>query len=171
MFVLNGLSSPEEQTTEQDCDALISLPVFLPCASGISGEKDSGASAFQRKPVGKTPVSQQRSTISEAHLQLAPVGNTFSCFIAESSVKIFARTMLGSCSDHRLANPGSFLYTKPRCHKNRAIHHLSSCLFVLCWLKLRFSSTLLHDARLTGLIYPVISFAFFRNSGKTLAFL
>lgn len=44
-------------------------------------------------------------------------------------------------------------------------------LLALCWLTLRFSSTLLHDARLTGLIYPVISFAFFRNSGKTLAFL
>lgn len=29
----------------------------------------------------------------------------------------------------------------------------------------------LHDARLTGLIYPVISFAFFKHSGKTLTFL
>lgn len=102
MFGLNGLSSRKEQTTEQDCDALISLPILLPCASIISGKKDTGTSIFQ----GKTPLCQQKSIISKAH----PAGNTLSCCITEFSVKKFTKIMW-SFSDLHLPKPGLLLGT------------------------------------------------------------
>lgn len=167
---MNELTSPKERITEQDCDALILLTIFLPCVNIISGEKDSAASTFQgmTEEVRKTPVCQQRSGISEDHLELDPVGRILSCCVSEFSVKTFSGTMLWSCSDLHFPNQALFWSSKPHCHKSGTINYSYTCLLVLCCLKLIFTSALLHGARLIGLIYPVISFAFFRHSGKTL---
>lgn len=68
--------------------------------------------------MGKVPIRQQRSATSEAHLQLAPVGNillwaTADFSIAEPSVEKFAGTMLWWCSDFTSQTQDRFPISSP----------------------------------------------------------
>lgn len=75
--------------------------------------------------MGKAPIRQQRSATSEAHLQLAPVGNillwaTADFSIAEPSVEKFAGTMWW-CSDFTSQTQDCFPIPSPVATKREQI--------------------------------------------------